>query len=586
MARVKHRADADYAGTLEEPLNASGRTFFWPGELDAVVAALGPPKFDYMIAAEVREVPEVQELNRAPFSAQNRHKGGKATSWKQVQASSDAALVEMCMQAIAPVRQTVFSTHSHNAYHTIPMPEKTLKIHQGRRLLGHAAESLKYRLPLSNRGREYNGKDMTPSIHTAVTRYGRPVKLPRMTSAWLQAACIAEIDTLFTPRPAAIDEVVASHAEYIEKCVTRSMSHLFDCYDTKFYEKSRKIDHFPKKQTKADLHHDAGIRYAPFGFSKGGQGISAQPPAVNMLAAAWVRCAEKIVTSSLKPGFSFCYGKTFNEFDQEIRRLRHDALIGFENDFTQFDALRGLWSDEVMKVVYRRCGVDSLGIKLMQQLNNNWLLDAGDIKLQVRGCLQSGRADTLFSNTVINALMVLACYKFKNLRFMAFQGDDSAGFCDTATFRGPRDLLPYMKPVISKIPTLVGYLLADGLYLNLPRAIAKLASRKFIGVNDLVKYQTAVRDWLRIADNERDYFATIVVNARHYQKSERLFTPLMSYLYWFSGAGSPLVSTTKQRGLYSGIKDGCPPPRHSYLTTPHVWASVTTEDRLPALVVK
>lgn len=432
------------------------------------------------------------------------------------------------------------STDNYGYAHTIfPAPDNFLVLKPNcKEPVGSTPLYELRRMPLAMRGRPTISQNQSQALYCALTRYGQNSRLFGFSKA--RKASHALFDSVqgafrnSQPPQVTTDLLSSCLAEQVDAIAMRNKTqHLFP-YDDQLPDTSIKISAFLKNQVKKDLAENAVLK-GKDGKLKAGQGISAQPKAVNMIVGAAVRAVEKLAVAHLRPEYLFGYGlhPTVLSDTIEAMNLTGDEK-GIEIDIEQFDKQRGLWTDLYMDMIYEQYGLNTAVIRYMSALNVEWVLDSQNIKLLVKEHFQSGRADTLFSNTMVSLAYFKTFFNTQDLKLLVVQGDDVTVLAKTVKYVGEHG---FFKINNSDLPLFTGCILYKGLHLDIVSMSCKLANRAFTSDLSVENYRLAVKDWLSLVHKQGKYNTTLQVNAIKYQLNVDQIASLFSFLRTFANGG-------------------------------------------------
>jgi len=238
-------------------------------------------------------------------------------------------------------------------------------------------------------------------------------------------------------------------------------------------------------------------------YIKGGQPVSAQPKEVNGIVAPWVTWTERVVFASFKPGVFPGYGWSSNLLRDAIRSRLIDtkemsmAVTTASCDISEQDTSKSEATDMFMRWIYTQCGVPDSIVDIMEKPNVDWTMDAGDVKMKVKYQFQSGRADTLFSNTMHTIGLIGMSFDFDELQLALFQGDDC--LIKARGLEPNKHCYHRLKIDYNPIGEFVGFLVSDeDLHLDLPRIAAKTLSKSISTDERREELMLAVRDLLSL----------------------------------------------------------------------------------------
>lgn len=248
------------------------------------------------------------------------------------------------------------------------------------------------------------------------------------------------------------------------------------------FDSTNRIKCFNKQQLKVKIGDEAHIMAKEKDgelYPKGGQMVSAQPKEVNQIAAASVNWAERCVFAAMRPGVFPGYGYSPRILASKVRdRL---AIVGSGKetrscDISEQDTCKSLATDLLMRCIYEKCGIDEKVVSILEAPNHIWMMKNDVVKTRVKYQFQSGRADTLFSNTCHSLAIAGMSFDFEELKILLAQGDDI--MVKAEDIRTTVDFYPKLKVDDSAVGDFTGFLIDDvSLVLDLPRLVAKCLSR-------------------------------------------------------------------------------------------------------------
>jgi hypothetical protein len=435
----------------------------------------------------------------------------------------DPVVIEEIMSKISPSSLPFSSEIYYVQHRNMPMPDKPMTIDLSKIEVPKDLDVK--RICGSLRGRPNHSRNSLQSIYTMISRYGlnkkRPIDVRNFSEdlfvAWKRFTGIGY--NALTPK--LLQRAVLEQA----RCIAEKKEN----QDAMVEDDVGKIKFFLKTQTKADLKEDSWIRMKPDGTTKGGQGISAQPKSINHIFGPYVRAIEMVLREKMNNKIFLGYGKNHHVLSQEIsERIKSGMPVflfqgddvaffngygGFELDISEQDRMRGHWSDLFMRRVYDLFGVPKNLVMLVEKHNVRWKLQGKEASLIVDECFQSGRADTLLSNTLVSMALFALHFKF-------VQGK----ICEV---RHHEDL----KVDRCVFPSFVGHIVTpEGLIIDVPRMVAKLVNRN---LNDCYEeYRLAVMDWCTKI-TEVNYHQTVHANALKYGLTDIDVENLIGFLYSF-----------------------------------------------------
>lgn len=388
------------------------------------------------------------------------------------------------------------------------------------------------------RGRACKSSDYCQTVQTVLGRYSKDVDLA--TGEEARAAGDKLFEGLCKALPNGVqkisdEEFANAQAAQIDRIAAKKESQEGVFGDG--YENTEKISFFLKQQTKSDLKANSWLRGGDDGYTynlKAGQGVSAQPKAINHIVGAWVTAAERKITEALDPRIILGYGRSPAHLRKKLKRMMLHNKIADEVlccDISEQDTSKGEWTNWYMRRLYRACGVPEKIIDLIECANINWRLDGNGVRLKVKHKYQSGRSDTLFANTMMNLGLIFSSVDIVNLKIALFQGDDS--YVRAGRVRLVNEC-PNLKIERGPFGDFIGFLIGeDDIFLDLPRFAVKLMNRTFASDQEINEYRVAVYDWLRVFQDAQQLYLGLKLNAAKYDTSEEDMAVLFDFLRQF-----------------------------------------------------
>lgn len=447
--------------------------------------------------------------------------------------------VESIMSEISPtsVEPWTFSRHLDYSYLGNNESNKKLTLYPRKNLPRERNDVMVCGARL--RGRECRPDDEKQTIHTMLGRYAKKVNLLHGEEAEEAASELYEGFLKGFPNgvnPISTQLLSNCVASQVQRIAMKREEQEEGDYGSSYKNTSR-IKFFLKGQTKSDLKPESFLRGAPteFGYlTKAGQGISAQPKTVNHITGAYMMATERILREAMDKRILFGHGLGKAAFRAAVKaRLTNyspdDAVMCA--DITEQDTSKGPWTNIFMRRVYRSVGVPDAVIDVIEAPNVKWRIDAKCANLKVEHKFQSGRADTLLSNTLMNMALILSSVELVDPKLMCFEGDDSYLRAESITLVREHENLKISKGGIGDF---VGFVMFDDeVGLDLPRFTAKMLNRPFRDDQELSEYRTAVYDWLTIYQDPVQLHRSMYANAVKYGVSVEKIIVLFSALRAF-----------------------------------------------------
>nr|CAJ2444835.1 RdRp CDS [Astacus astacus] len=370
-------------------------------------------------------------------------------------------------------------------------------------------------------------------IDTLIKRFGGTTtnkfdSPPKVAGNQLFQALIGNFDTI---TPITFEDVANAAGEQALRVKVKGDVANTTEYDPYLYT-ARKISVFNKAQVKAKASENSHLPLAN-GNLKAGQPISAQPKFMTHLGGAIMTALEKNIRRDMPPWMVMGYGLSKLELRAVVRNLdrpEYDECI--ECDITEMDSVRGAATNKYfMQRLYDLYGCDEMITRYAQALNDDWLADADEFKIAVRGFFHSGRFDTLGSNTIVNLAIACLAFEMKEPTLMIAMGDDLAIIARKVSVVKEYS---FLKVKHVSIPEWTSELIADDVYPSIPKKVAKLLNRQFRDQAELEQYRIAVADWIHNYTSYSLMQRVIVVNAAKYAIPVVMVEQLFSFLHAFS----------------------------------------------------
>lgn len=414
--------------------------------------------------------------------------------------------------------------------------------------IGTEFHTVGYKLPFSMRGRPCTAMNPSAMLHCMLRRYSSKTERPYDDNPEQMGDLLFKnFIEMLEPNHPVVDQDLLNLclAEQLNCIKEKNNLRQVELWDAALKETSSKISCFLKTQTKKDLAPDSWLKPHK-GDVKAGQGVSAQPKTVNLMVGSYVRAVEKCVRAALPNNILFGFGYHPNVIANIVKYIDLMGTQGCEMDISEFDSQRGAWTDHFMTKVYEYFGVEYKRVAWMAELNKEWILDAGNMKSKVVGGFQSGRQDTLLSNTLVALAFALTFLKIEDLKLLLAQGDDILIYADKVELKMP---VEFLKLEFTDVPTFCGYLVVDTLVIDPVAMCVKLGNRIFKDDQTIDEYINAVADWLQTINNLDKYNMMVFAAAKKYSISSVAVHMFYSYLKLFSQR--KIITSIKSENLVS-----------------------------------
>jgi hypothetical protein len=318
-----------------------------------------------------------------------------------------------------------------------------------------------------------------------------------------------------------------------------------------------KISCFNKQQQKSkigeNVHHS--IKVGENGpYVKGGQMVSAQPKNINEIVAPYVNWAERSVIAALKPGVFLGYGVNARTLRNRVKRRyrkiraegRPDIFDVRSCDIDQQDTSKEETAAAFMRKLYNLCGVPDKIIDMMDAPNVDWIMDTATVKCRTKYQFQSGRRDTLLSNTFQTMAEIGKSFDFDYLRLALFQGDDA--YLEGERIRETHFFFDRLKVDENKVGDFIGFLIANGdLYLDIPRISGKLLSKHEADNGRHEELRQATKDVINLHTSAEQHHANQHIAALKYGVSYGDIGILWEYLVAYASEKDGNLPTDQYR---------------------------------------
>ncbi|UQZ09557.1 RNA-dependent RNA polymerase [Freshwater macrophyte associated hepe-like virus 1] len=381
------------------------------------------------------------------------------------------------------------------------------------------------------------------NVATATERYGvvKPNKMSTTEArefAEMLFQGVAKFVHLSALRPPTDAEFAACRAQALIRAAARPGQR-----DHAIYGESTApfaIKCFNKNQMKSGIKPNAWLNPQQDEnglYIKGGQMVSAQSKEVNQIVAPYVAWTERCVFAAMYPGVFPGYGHSPRALRDKI--AKHTKKFSGEHyetrscDVSEQDTTKSLATDIYMRNIYRLCGVPDHVIDVVEAPNRDWMMKTSNVQVGVKYQFQSGRADTLFSNTMHTMGLIGFSFEIEDLQLALFQGDDS--MIRAKNLRKTPAFYPKLKVNSHIVGDFVGFLVSDhDLHLDIPRMAAKTLSRDIPDLERRLVLAQAMRDLLSLLRDMHDQHMNVVICAYKYGMLQGDIEQLLAYLYAFS----------------------------------------------------
>ncbi|APG77710.1 replicase [Shahe hepe-like virus 1] len=326
------------------------------------------------------------------------------------------------------------------------------------------------------------------------------------------------------------EEVNNARAQALTRVRLKRVQHNLNPFGTD-YESTEKISGFNKQQLKAKAAEGSELPLKLSGDEfhlKGGQPVSAQAKTINEIVSPYVYLLCQQVENACKPGVGLGYGHSRKRFRRRItKRLdavrkgsnskNHFPFSTFVNvDISEQDTTKTEGTRIFNKRLFAAIGAPKDAIAIMEEANVNWVCDMSDMSANVENQYQSGRADTIDSNTFDSMGEIGSSIKFdEDVDLAYFCGDDSCVLAAGIEFPDPPK---YLKIQHTEVGSFLNYLITkEDVYLDIPRMVAKVLSREYDDASRIEELKTAVSDIMHLHDHVTDRHNNQVICSAFYK---------------------------------------------------------------------
>ncbi|APG77823.1 replicase [Wenling hepe-like virus 1] len=252
-------------------------------------------------------------------------------------------------------------------------------------------------------------------------------------------------------------------------------------------------------------------------YIKGGQMVSAQSKNVNQITAGWVNWAERIVFSSLSPYVVPGYGRSPRTFRRKVLNIIKQHREEFECksiDLSEQDTIKDGATNLLMREIYARCGVPSHIMDILESPNHNWRMKTLFSETSLKYHFQSGRMDTLFSNTIHVLAEVGKSYDIYDPILVLAQGDDV--YIRASSIRKTLDFTPQIKEDNNQIGDFIGFLIGkDEVFPDLPRIAQKHVSKSHDTKERREELRVAIKDLMSCFSTNVCYYQNMLYSVAY-----------------------------------------------------------------------
>uniref|UniRef100_A0A6A7FNW2 Replicase n=1 Tax=Hirondellea gigas TaxID=1518452 RepID=A0A6A7FNW2_9CRUS len=268
-----------------------------------------------------------------------------------------------------------------------------------------------------------------------------------------------------------------------------------------------RIKCFNKTQIKSKIGDEAWLNVkedsAGNTYIKGGQMVSAQPKEINAIVSPWVSWAERCVFQHMRLGVFPGYGHSPKIFRNRVRKrllqvsdLNNDVDT-LSCDISEQDTSKNEATDLFMRWLYNACGVPDDVLDILEKPNVSWSMSHPNVTTHVDYQFQSGRADTLFSNTMHTIGTIGYSFDFDELVVALFQGDDC--LIRATNLQKTPFFYERLKLNDHEVGDFVGFLVGKkDIYIDYVRIAAKAITKTLPNETRRQQLMLAMRDLLRL----------------------------------------------------------------------------------------
>jgi len=354
-------------------------------------------------------------------------------------------------------------------------------------------------------------------LYTVIKRFGGNKVQELTDKKFVQLLRNSFEDLVDRTTPVLVDDLALAYAEQIKRIKLKG--DVTNALEMKFMRKDiSKITIHNKPQKKVKMAPESHLQTDGDGHLKAGQPVSAQPKFITHLMGTIITVLEKNIRRDFKKHVLLGYGYSKRRLSEEIVvRLRGlKEHVCFESDITEMDSVRNtLINEGLMNYIYEKYCVDEKLYVWMQSCNEHWSGDADSVRIAVKGMFQSGRADTLFSNSLVNLVLCNMAFDIREPKLIMSQGDDFVCIAEDVFIEMP---FKFFKCGKVDLPEFTSDIITqDGIFPSIIKKAGKLINREFKSLEDYYSYKVAVRDWFAGYYSIEDYHKIIALNSFKYK---------------------------------------------------------------------
>lgn len=270
---------------------------------------------------------------------------------------------------------------------------------------------------------------------------------------------------------------------------------------------------------------------------KAGQGISAWSKMLNCVFSGFCRFYSANIKDCLKSNVQLAFGASDADlstfFRKYAQQLNDTNKIKFMADISEFDSSQEEKAILASAMMLKGCGISSKVVDFYVQKRSKWsMVNLASTHNETLATVlngewkqHSGQPFTLDGNTMYNMMLIGICYRFDDLTFASFKGDDSY-ICATRIqerFEGNKKVFElcgykikgFMVPIGEYIANIV---LPNGKFFpDVVRRTSRMLSKIYTTKQDWAEIRKSIADCLDVIETDADLHTGAECAARFYQ---------------------------------------------------------------------
>lgn len=442
----------------------------------------------------------------------------------------------------------------------------------------------------------YHPKDHLTAIRTLIERYTRipiqqrtingynpffePIRMLR--DGFIKFTRFQNYQEYLDYMSPTMEELHHHMTEYLASCQTKMTTKVYEELNTLYndyrygVEQTTFIEHFMKKQCKYisprenkdilnmsinqllrngitinEIYGASLAHVSPEAANKAGQGISSWPKFLNLILCAYTRHVnskfQNIMATEKDKGYDCVYA--CNVSDRELSHIFSEKVgkyIGdkqyekLATDFTQHDTSHSYIIKLWMLKDFLDMGFDACAMAEFFHAYEDWMQTAridDELIASVHNFFiqHSGSPDTLHGNTKLTMAANGMAYRFRNLRFGSFKGDDSLivaskivklKFKDISNcyhFNIDKDIAELfdfrLKEDYNDPPEFICNIITPcGFFPDVLRRVTRIISKIFNNIEEYDEAKITLKDCVNVITNRAQYEESLHYAAAYYKQ--------------------------------------------------------------------